>query len=225
MSRRRLEVMLNHIVGSSGPGIAARQCGPGFLAAGNHLTSCGNQGSPAMDLQACHGVLVEDNEISELEAWGIRVRDCANARINGNEIVGSREGKTPRRGTAGLLFEGEGCRRLKITDNRIRSMREEGISIASGRSLRVTGNEIEDCGLGIRIAGARQLVLVGNDCRDNAGGGIRIDPSVRRGYVALNYAILNGPIDLDVHGERVRCRSNKVDRRGTLEENRSRIPA
>jgi hypothetical protein len=225
MSRRRLEVMLNTIVGSSGPGIAARQCGPGFLAAGNNLTSCGNQGSAALDLQACHGVLVEDNEISELEAWGIRVRDCANARINGNEIVGTREGKTPRRGTAGILFEGEGCRRLRITDNRVRSMREEGISIASGRSLRVTGNEIEDCGLGIRVAGARQLVLVGNDCRDNAGGGIRIDPSVRRGFVALNYAILNGPVDLDVHGERVRCRSNKVDRREILEENRSRIPA
>ena len=225
MSRRRLEVMLNHIVGSSGPGIAARQCGPGFLAAGNHLASCGNQGSAALDLQACHGVLVEDNEITELEAWGIRVRDCANARINGNEIIGTREGKTPRRGSAGLLFEGEGCRRLRITDNRIRSVGEEGIRIAAGRSLRVTGNEIEDCGVGIRITDTHQLVLVGNDCRDNAGGGIRIDSSVHRGYVALNYAILNGPVDLDVHGKRVRCRSNKVDRRGTFEETGSRIPA
>jgi hypothetical protein len=225
MSRRRLEVMLNHIVGSSGPGIAARQCGPGFLAAGNHLASCGTQGSAAMDLQACHGVLVEDNEISELEAWGIRVRDCASARINGNEVIGTREGKTPRGGAAGLLFEGEGCRRLRITDNRIRSMREEGIRVAAGRSLRVTGNEVEDCGVGIRIAGTRQFVLVGNDCRDNTGGGIRIDPSVSRGFVALNYAILNGSVDLDIHGDRVRCHSNKVDRRGSVEEKGSRIPA
>jgi hypothetical protein len=225
MSRRRLEVMLNRVVGSSGPALSARQCGPGFLAAGNSFVSCGNQGTPVLDLQACHGVLVEDNQISEVEAWGIRVRDCARARINGNEVIGTLEGKNPRRGRAGLLFEGEGCRRLQITDNCVRSMREEGIRVASGRFLRITGNEIEDCGSGIHIAEARQLVLVGNDCRDNMGGGIRIDHGVRRGYVALNYAILNGPVDLDVHGERVRCHNNKVDRRGMLRENQSGIPA
>ncbi len=218
MSRRRLEVMLNRVVGSLGPGISARQCGPGFLAAGNHLLACGGPAAPALDLHACTGVLVEDNEISEIEGVGIRVKDCARARINGNEIVGSLEGASPRRGAVGLMLEGDGCRRVRVTDNRIRSVREEGIRVASGKSVRLTGNEVEDCGFGIRVANAQQFILVGNDCRDNSGGGIHVDPQVRRGFVALNYAILNGPVDLEVYGERVRCRSNKVDRRGTPED-------
>jgi hypothetical protein len=225
MSRRRLEVMSNRIVGCAGSGISARQCGPGFLAAGNTLVACGSSGTPALDLQACTGVLVEDNEISEIEGSGIRVRDCARVRVNGNEIIGTHETHTPRSGTVGILVEGEGCRRLRVTDNRIRSVREDGIRVAAGRSVRLKGNEVEDCGGGIRIREGQQLVLVGNDCRDNSGGGIRIDEGTRRAFVALNYAILNGPVDLEVRGERVRCRSNKIDRGGPVQRDGAGIPA
>jgi hypothetical protein len=212
MSRRRLEVMMNCILGSSGPGISARQCGPGFLAAGNRVLSCGLSGAPALDLQACTGVLVEDNEILEIEGPGIRASDCARARINGNEIVGTLESKTPRRGATGLLLEGAGTRRVRVTDNRVRSVRGEGIRVANGRSLRLTGNEVEDCGFGIEVRETHHVVVVGNDCRDNSRGGIRVDESVERGIVALNYAILNGPVDLEVRGSRVRSKNNKIDR-------------
>jgi parallel beta-helix repeat protein len=212
MSRRRLEVMMNCILGSSGPGIAARQCGPGFLAAGNRVLSCGLSGAPALDFQACTGVLVEDNEILEIEGPGIRASDCARARINGNEIVGTLESKTPRRGATGLLLEGAGTRHVRVTDNRVRSVRGEGIRVANGRSLRLTGNEVEDCGFGIEVRETHNVVVVGNDCRDNSRGGIRVDESVQRGIVALNYAILNGPVDLEVRGSRVRSRNNKIDR-------------
>lgn len=220
MSRRRLEFMLNRVVGNRGPGLSARQCGPGFIAAGNLLMSCGLDGTPAMDLHACTGILVEDNEISEIEEVGIRIRDCAKARINGNEIVGTHESKTPRQGTVGVLLEGEGLRRIRLTDNRIRSVKNEGISVRSGRSVRLTGNEVEDCGLGIHVGNAQHFVIVGNDCRDNSDGGIKVEQNVKRGFVSLNYAILNGPVDLEVFGERVRCRNNKVDRRGTPEDYR-----
>jgi hypothetical protein len=225
MSRRRLEVMTNRIMGCAGAGISARQCGPGFLAAGNFVVACGTSGTPAVDLQACTGVLIEDNEISEIEGPGIRVRDCSRVRVNGNEITGTHESKMPRRGTFGVLVEGEGCRRLRVTDNRVRSVREDGIRIAAGRCVRLKGNEVEDCGGGIRVQDGQQLVLVGNDCRDNSGGGIRIDEGVRRAFVALNYAILNGPVDLEVRGERVRCRSNKVDRGGPVLPDGAGIPA
>ncbi len=225
MSRRRLEVMLNRIVGCAGPGISARQCGPGFLAAGNHAVDCGSSGTAAMDLQACTGVLVEDNEIEEIRGPGIRIADCARARVNGNEIVGTRAGTTPRRGTVGILLEGDGCRRLSVTDNRVRSVREEGVRVASGRWVRLKGNEVEDCGIGIRVQDGRQIVLIGNDCRDNSEGGIQVDAAVRRALVALNYAILNGPVDLEIRGERVRCRHNKVDRMGPVQNDGAGIPA
>jgi parallel beta-helix repeat protein len=76
----------------------------------------------------------------------------------------------------------------------------------------VVGNEIQDCGLGISARESKRLVLVGNDCRDNGNGGILVEDSVERGFVALNYAILNGPTDLVVAGSRIRCHDNKVDR-------------
>jgi hypothetical protein len=64
------------------------------------------------------------------------------------------------------------------------------------------------------VTSASALVLVGNDCRDNGDGGIRVDADVRRGLVALNHAILNGPVDLVVRGQGVRRRDNKVENEG-----------
>jgi hypothetical protein len=210
-SRRRLEVLLNRVVGIGGPAVRARQCGPGFAVAGNEIVACGNGKDGALELVGCHGILVEDNRVSEPSGAGIRAQDCSAARLNGNEIQGGSP-SLPRGGTVGVLVEGEGSARLRLTDNRVSAVREDGVRIGWCRSVRVVGNEVEDCGRGIFVERAHRLLLVGNDCRDNGQGGIRIDREVRRGFVALNYAILNGTSDLDVRGDRIRCRSNKVDR-------------
>lgn len=211
VSRRRVELLLNRLVGIPGPGIRATRCGPGFVAAGNQLVSCGAPNVPAIDLRGSHRVLIEDNEIVEPAGPGIRLRDCARARLNGNEIEGgSRE--LPRGGSVGVLVEGGGSRRLRLTDNRIRCVKEDGLRIEWCAGARVVGNEVEDCGSGIRARRGTSLLLVGNDCRDNGDGGILVADAVRGGFVALNYAILNGTSDLEVRGESIRCRSNKVDR-------------
>jgi parallel beta-helix repeat protein len=210
-SRRRLELMVNRVVGVGGPAIRARQCGPGFAAAGNEIVACGNGKDGSIDLVGCHGILVEDNRISEPSGAGIRAQDCSGARLNGNEVEGGSP-VLPRGGSVGLLVEGEGSARLRLTDNRVSAVREDGLRIGWCKGLRVVGNEVEDCGRGILVQRAHRLLLVGNDCRDNGQGGIRIDRDVHRGLVALNYAILNGTSDLEVLGERIRCRSNKVDR-------------
>jgi nitrous oxidase accessory protein NosD len=133
-------------------------------------------------------------------------------RLNGNEVTGSCDGLMPRGGKSGLVVEGSGSRRVHVTDNRVHGLREAGVAIHAGRDVRVVGNEVQDCGLGIRAERTKRLVLVGNDCRDNGDGGIHVEDSVERAYVALNYAILNGPTDLLVAGSRVRCHDNKVDR-------------
>jgi len=210
LSRRRLEVLLNRIVGVAGAAIRASECGPGFVAAGNELLTCGGEEDGTLEIVACHGVLVEDNDVREPAGPGIRVRDCSASRLNGNEVQGSPQG-APRGGSSGLLVEGERSRGLRITDNRVSSIRGNGIHIAGCDGVRVVGNEVEDCGGGIHVAHATRLLLVGNDCRDNGSGGIRIAEGVRNGRVALNYAILNGTADLEIRGERIRCRSNKVD--------------
>lgn len=211
LSRRRLEVLLNRILGGTGPGIRASQCGPGFVAAGNEIFACGSENDGSLELVGCHGVLAEDNDVKEPAGPGIRVRNCSASRLNGNEVKGSDSGH-PRGGSVGLIVEGDGSRRLRLTDNRVSSVKEAGIHVDWCEGARIVGNEVEDCGEGIHVAAARRLLLVGNDCRDNGRGGIRIAEDVRRGLVALNYAILNGTIDLDIRGERIRYRSNKVDR-------------
>lgn len=210
-SRRRVELLLNRLVGIGGSGIRASRCGPGFVAAGNQLVACGGPDAPAIDLRASHRVLIEDNEINEPVGAGIRLRDCTGARLNGNEIEGSSP-SLPRGGTVGVLVEGERSRRVRLTDNRVRCVKEEGLRIDDCTGARIVGNEVEDCGSGIRTTRGTALLLVGNDCRDNGDGGIVVGANVRRGFVALNYAILNGSSDLDVRGEAIRCRSNKVDR-------------
>lgn len=214
--RRRLELLSNRVVGVSGPAIEARHCGPGFLAAGNHVAACGTRRKAVIDVTDCHGALIEDNEIKEAAGASIRVASCTGTRVNGNEIHGLADATAPRGGSSGVLVEGSGARRLRVTDNRIFGMRDPGILVAGGTGLRVVGNEVQDCGEGIRVTAGRNLLLVGNDCRDNGAGGIRVDGPVRRGIVALNYAILNGPVDLEVLGQRIACRRNKVDRSGTL---------
>jgi hypothetical protein len=211
VSRRRVELLLNRLVGIPGPGIRASRCGPGFVAAGNQLVACGAPDSPVIDLRVSHRVLIEDNEIVEPAGPGIRLRDCARARLNGNEIRGGSP-ELPRGGSVGVLVEGGGSRRLRLTDNRIRCVKGDGLRIEWCAGARVVGNEVEDCGSGIRASRGTGLMLVGNDCRDNGDGGIMVADAVRRGFVALNYSILNGTSDLDVRGEAIRCRSNKVDR-------------
>lgn len=214
--RRRIELLSNRVVGVAGPAIEARQCGPGFLVAGNHAVACGTLAKAVIDLAGCQGALLEDNEIAEATGAAIRVTDCAGSRVNGNEIHGLSDATAPRGGSTGVLVEGTGARLVRITDNRIFGVRDPGILVAGGVGLRVVGNEVQDCGEGIRVTAGRNLVLVGNDCRDNGAGGIRVDAPVHRGVVALNYAILNGPVDLEVLGQRIACRRNKVDRTGTV---------
>ena len=216
LSANRLEVMLNTIAGSPGPGVLARQCGPGFLVAGNRLTGCGSADQGSIQLNACHGILVEDNSIEEPAGPGIRSSDGRSVRLNGNEIAGHVDPSQPRRGSIGIRIDGAGTRRPRVTDNTVGGMKIAGIRVDDGVGLRVTGNEVQDCGEGIRVARGRNLLLVGNDCRDNGGGGMCVESAVRRGLVALNYAILNGPVDLQVLGDRIRCHSNKVDREGRL---------
>lgn len=214
-SSRRLEILLNRIFRTAGPGIAASRCGPGLLAAGNHVVTCGGGRQGGIDLARCHGVLVEDNEVAEREGPGIRLTDCVGTRVNGNEVTGHCD-SLARGGGVGLLVEGPETRRLRVTDNRISGAREEGIRVDASRGVRLVGNEVQDCGGGIRVAGATNLLLVGNDCRDNGRCGIRVEAPVRRGLVALNFAILNGAPDLEVLGSRIRCHSNKVDRQGPM---------
>lgn len=214
MSRRRLELMLNRVRDMTGPGIAARQCGPGFLAAGNNVFRCGTASDGAINLVACHGVLVEDNEVVEPIGPGIGVQDCSNTRLNGNEVIGNADAIHPRGGSCGLWIRGDGSRRIRVTDNKICGIREQGLRIDTAKAIRVVGNEIEDCGNGIHVNAARNFLLVGNDCRDNGAYGIQVEGKALRGLVALNYAILNGTLDLEVGGTRVRCRNNKVDRTG-----------
>lgn len=210
--RGRIEVMTNRMVGLTGPAVEARQCGPGFLVAGNSATSCGSRECACLELVACHGALVEDNELHEFPGPGIRLRDCSSSRVNGNEIRGLAEPNLPRGGSTGILIEGDAGRRLRVTDNRVSGTRDPGIMVTNGVGIRIVGNEIQDCGEGIRVAAARNLLVVGNDCRDNGGGGIRVGEAVNRAVVALNYAILNGPVDLEVLGRRITCEQNKVDR-------------
>jgi len=210
-SRRRLEVLLNTIAGMPGPAIEARQCGPGFVACGNRVTSCGTSKKASIDLTACHGVLIEDNEIRAPRGPAIRLADCQRARANGNDVQGPADSSLPRIGGPGVLVEGEGTRRVRVSDNRIRGLRESGLLATAGDGVRLFGNEVTDCGEGIRVRSVHALVLVGNDCRDNGAGGIHVEKNVRRGLVALNHAISNGPLDLAVHGEGVRCRDNRVE--------------
>ena len=209
--------MLNRIAGTTGPGIAASRCDPGLLAAGNHLSACGSVELGGIDLVSCHGVLVEDNEVLDGPGPGIRLHDCSSTRLNGNEVRGGSDSPA-RGGTVGVLVGGTTTRRLRVTDNRISGVREEGVRVAAAHGLRLVGNEVQDCGHGIRIAEATNLLLVGNDCRDNGRGGIQVDFPVRRGLVALNHAILNGVTDLEIRGHRIRCRDNKVDRHGSRPE-------
>lgn len=210
----RIELMSNRFVGIPGSAVDARQCGAGFLAAANQCTACGRIGAATFEMYASHGILVEDNEIVEAAGPAIRIRDCSGARVNGNDIRGHIDASQPRAGSGGVIVEGDGARRLRLTDNRIHGVRDPGVRIEGGTGVRIVGNEIQDCGEGIRVAATRNLVLVGNDCRDNGGGGIRVEETVRRGIVALNYAILNGPMDLEVLGTRIACDRNKVDRVG-----------
>ncbi|MCA9753287.1 MAG: right-handed parallel beta-helix repeat-containing protein [Gemmatimonadetes bacterium] len=212
MSRRRLELVNNRISCVPGAAVHARQCGPGFLAAGNHAISCGGDEHAVLHFEACHGIVVEDNEVREPSSVGILARDCARARLNGNDVEGSCDGLAPRGGTSGVAVTGDGSVRVRVTDNRAHGLRESGIRVEGGRGTRVVGNEIQDCGAGIRVQKTRRVVLVGNDCRDNGDGGILLEPDTARGYVALNYAILNGPCDLVVRGQGVRVHDNKVDR-------------
>ncbi|MGH2571573.1 MAG: right-handed parallel beta-helix repeat-containing protein, partial [bacterium] len=216
MSTRRLEILLNRIHGTTGPGIAAFQCGPGLLAAGNQLVACGSESLGGVDVVACHGALVEDNEIASPPGPGIRAQDCSSSHLHGNEVVGS--DSAARGGSVGVLVEGGGTRRLRVTDNRISGVRGEGLRVGAAHGLRLVGNEIQDCGEGIRVVSATNLLLVGNDCRDNGRGGIRVEGKVRRGLVALNHAILNGGPDLVVRGRGVRCHANKVDKAGSEPE-------
>ncbi len=215
VSSHRLELLLNRLADVPGPGILARHCGPGFLAAGNHTTSCGTETDGSIQLTACHGVLIEDNEVEEPRGPGLRASDCQATRLNGNSVLGHGDRAMPRAGSIGVRVDGEGTRRLRLTDNKVAGMKISGMRIDDGVAIRIVGNEVEDCGEGVHVTRGRNVVIVGNDCRDN-GGGLRIDREVRRGLVALNYAILNGPIDLEVLGDRIRCHSNKVDREGRL---------
>jgi parallel beta-helix repeat protein len=216
VSVRRIELILNRLLGIPGSGIDATACGPGLLLAGNRLTACGSEGDGSIHLHGCAGALVEDNEIDEPGGAGIRASSCRHVRLNGNGILGHLDRTMPRGGGIGIRIEGEETRRLRLTDNKVTGMRIAGVRVDDGIGVRIVGNEVEDSGEGIHVARARNLLLVGNDCRDNGGGGLRVDRDVRRGLVALNYAILNGPIDLEVLGDRIRCHSNKVDREGRL---------
>jgi parallel beta-helix repeat protein len=218
LSTRRLEFLQNRIVGTPGPGLRGRECGPGLVIAGNHFVGCGHAASGSLVLEKCYGVLIEDNEIAELAGVGIDLDRCRQLWVNGNEIVGTRDSHSMRRGTVGIVARGEGSRRNRISDNRVSGVRQQGILVSAGREVRVTGNEIEDCGEGIRMRTLCRFVLVGNDCRDNSAGGIHVERQVTRGFVALNHSILNGPVDLQVLGERVRCLRNKVDRQSSLPE-------
>ena len=182
------------------------------------MVACGHSESGSLVVESCDGVLVEDNEVAEIAGTGIDLNDCRNLCINGNEIVGTRDAHTVRSATVGILARGRDSRRNRITDNRVSGVRRQGILVSAGRQVRITGNEIEDCGEGIRMRTLSRFVLVGNDCRDNSTGGIHVERQVTRGFVALNHSILNGPVDLQVLGDRVRCLRNKVDRQGTLPE-------
>ncbi|MFN8180035.1 MAG: right-handed parallel beta-helix repeat-containing protein [bacterium] len=210
-NRRRLEVLLNAMAGIRGPAIEARHCGSGFVACGNRVSSCGTSKKAAIDLTACHGVLIEDNEIRQPRGPALRFHECQRTRANGNDVQGPPDGSLPRSGGPGVFVEGEGTRRVRISDNRVSGMKEIGVLVTGGVGLRLVGNEVKDCGEGIRVRSARGLVLVGNDCRDNGAGGIHVETDVRRGLVALNHAILNGPVDFAVHGQGIRCRDNKVE--------------
>ncbi len=216
LSGRRLEVLLNRMADLPGPGISARSCGIGFVAAGNRLTACGTATLAVMNLDGCSGALVEDNEINEPAGVGVRVTGGRGVRLNGNEVRGQLDRVMPRAGTCGILVAGEESRQVRLTDNRVTGIRETGIHVDGPTGVRLVGNEVEDCGVGIRVTRARNLLLVGNDCRDNGEGGVRVESGVRRGLVSLNFAIGNGVSDLEILGERIRCHSNKVDREGGL---------
>jgi hypothetical protein len=206
--------MMNTMTSVRGPAIEARQAGPGFLACGNKTTGCGTAKKAAIDLSACYGVLIEDNEIRESYGPALRLADCQRTRANGNDVKGTMDSAKPRAGGPGVVVDGNGTRRVRVSDNRVSGLKEAGVFVGGGSGLRVVGNEVKDCGEGIRVQAARALVLVGNDCRDNGDGGIRVGADVRRGLVALNHAILNGSVDLAVHGAGVRCRDNKFEYEG-----------
>jgi hypothetical protein len=156
-------------------------------------------------------VIAEDNEIRSARGAGMRLTGCRRAHAHGNEVhgAGSAEPSTAR--GAGLLVEGDGSRCVRITDNRVTGASGAGILVTGGRGLRVVGNEIHDGDEGLRVCGGSAVVVVGNDCRGNASGGIRLDDAVRRGLVALNHAVSNGLADLVVSSPAVRRRANKVD--------------
>jgi hypothetical protein len=211
-SRRRLEFLMNTLAGIRGPAFEARDCGPGLVACGNQVVGAGTARKGAIDLSSCCGALVEDNEVHDPCGPGLRLHDCTRTRAHGNELRGTVDASLPRSPGAGVVVEGNAIRRIRISDNRVCGTRDAGILVTGGVGLRLVGNEVQDCGEGIRVKRARALVLVGNDCRDNGGAGIAVEEDVRRGLVALNYAALNGATDLAVFGKDVTARDNRVDR-------------
>jgi hypothetical protein len=210
--RRRVEVLLNTFTSLAGAAIEGRRCGPGLIASGNVVTGAGTARRAVIDLVACHGVIAEDNEIRSSRGAALRLAECRGARARGNEIHGTGLSKRAGAESAGLIVEGDAGRRIRVADNRIVGASGAGIFASGGLGLRIAGNEIRDCGEGLRVRAGQAVVVVGNDCRGNARGGIRIDSAVRRGLVALNHAIQNGSVDLAVQGRGVRCRANKVGR-------------
>jgi hypothetical protein len=210
--RRRIEILLNAMTSIRGAALEARGCGPGLVACGNRVFSSGTSLKAAIDLAECRGALVEDNEIRGPRGQGLRLADCRRARARGNDLSGAADPGLPRSAGAGIRVEGPGGHRIRVSDNRVSGTRDAGIAISDGTGLRIVGNEVRDCGEGIRVGGGRALVLVGNDCRENGGCGIAVDASVRHGLVTLNHAVLNGTVDLAVRGRDVRSRGNKVER-------------
>jgi parallel beta-helix repeat protein len=144
------------------------------------------------------------SQVSYNYRGGIRVRDGASPRIEGNEIWGNT--------MHGIQISGVGTDPL-VRANRLHDCRTSGIGVRDGASPRIEGNEIwGTTGSGIDVSGARTDPLVqanrihdGHDCgisvRDGASP--RIEGNEIRGNAGVGISISGVGTDPLVKANRV----------------------
>jgi parallel beta-helix repeat protein len=149
--------------------------GDGSLIEANIVGNCG---------QAC----VKANGISNLQLIGNRIYGPgsygAGLELHGvTDSLVAKNHITDINGSFGIVVENGGpsstaSARLTINDNIIRRTGgQPGLSVQTGDSLSITGNQVSSCGgtAGVYLQGITRSAIEGNVCNFNQGAGIELD--------------------------------------------------
>lgn len=133
---------------------------------------------------------VTDQAASDVNIRGVQVRDCTDAVVSANSIVGS--------GNSGIDVVGL-TSRIVITGNTVRASGMAGISVTSTGSpdITVTGNQTDgSVNYGIIVFRSRYLNLVGNSCTGVTGSsrGFYVDPAAIMSVVTGNTTDASTPL-------------------------------